>query len=1072
MTSEVHPVEHWEADVLLKDGRVAQLRPILEADAERLVEFYSRVSEQSKYFRFFAPYPTLSDKDVARFTTVDNDRRVAFVVTLHSTIIGVGRYDAVGDDEAEVAFLVEDAHQGRGVGQLLLEHLAQAGRERGIRTLRRRRPAVQLPDAADLPRDGLPGRRHGRRRRHAARLPDRADRPRRSGVMRAREQRAEAASIERIFRARSIAVIGASRRQDSIGQAMVRNLVLGDFSGSVYAVNSQAEAVSGLPAYKTVQDIPGEVDVAIVAVPAESVNDVVLDCAAKGVHGLVVISAGFAEEGAEGRQRQRALLGLSRSYGLRLIGPNCLGFINTAPDLQLNASLSPSMPPQGRVGFFCQSGALGTAILESVSRRGLGLSTFVSAGNRADVSGNDLLQYWQEDDATEVILLYLESIGNPRKFSRIARRVSRTKPIVAVKSGRSTQGVPVGHAVKRSSAPQSAVDAMFRQAGVIQVDTLDEMFDVAQLLAHQPLPRGNRVPIVGNSDAVALIVADAAAAAGLQVADPVSLGADANADDFEAAIESALASPDVDALVAVYIPPLNTSGEEVANVLAAVGEQSDKPIVSTFLGSEGVPVLLRVPDLLGGSAGRGSVPSYAAPESAVRALARVVNYAEWAATRPRRVPHRARPPHGRCAGARTPGARLRAARRRPLHGPGARAARLLRHRPVDLDQRAHQGGGDRRRGDARLGRRPQGRQRAPPHPARPGAHLAQTSTTPTTWRAAWDDLTSWTGMRKDTKFFVQRAAPDGIQVSFSVIEDPLFGPLVSFGLAGAPSELLGDRSYGIPPLTDLDAEAMIRDLRSAPLLYGYRGSDSVDVDVLQDIIVRLAAMKDDLPEIAELDLEPVSVHAKGFTALSARAKVVPSADRRGEWYVRRLSQPWLAGRYAGMMTTDHTDVPVRRGLQSGYYPEIVAEGLRDALAGEPVAAYVLHHEPTFDHDEIRRHMTVLALTPTRLVLVHTDEHPGDDLLPKPYTSTTSEAVSISHVRSVVVTRMVTSASKQLEEAVLTVGWGAVSRVELEPARCTDPDCDADHGYSGSSPATTSRCGSARPPTVARRSSTC
>ena len=893
MTSEVHPVEHWEADVLLKDGRVAQLRPILEEDAERLVEFYSRVSEQSKYFRFFAPYPTLSDKDVTRFTTVDNDRRVAFVVTLHSTIIGVGRYDAVTDDEAEVAFLVEDAHQGRGVGQLLLEHLAQAGRERGIRTF----VADVLPSNSRMQQifremgyqvDGMVD---GGVTRLTFRIEptDLA-----VGVMRAREQRAEAASIERIFRARSIAVIGASRRQDSIGQAMVRNLVLGDFSGSVYAVNSQAEAVSGLPAYKTVQDIPGEVDVAIVAVPADSVNDVVLDCAAKGVHGLVVISAGFAEEGPEGRQRQRTLLGLSRSYGLRLIGPNCLGFINTAPDLQLNASLSPSMPPQGRVGFFCQSGALGTAILESVSRRGLGLSTFVSAGNRADVSGNDLLQYWQEDDSTEVILLYLESIGNPRKFSRIARRVSRTKPIVAVKSGRSTQGVPVGHTVKRTSAPQSAVDAMFRQAGVIQVDTLDEMFDVAQLLAHQPLPRGNRVSIVGNSDAVALIVADAASAAGLQVTEPVSLGADANADDFEEAIEHAIASPDTDALVAVYVPPLNTSGEEVANVLAAVGEQSDKPIVSTFLGSEGVPVLLRVPDLLGGSAGRGSVPSYAAPESAVRALARVVNYAEWAAK-----------DHGefhialdhRTGDARALVRQVLAAAPRGAILSTDQVHALLACYGIDLwtwinvhSREEAIDAGEKlgwdvvlKAGSEHLRTRPD------------LAHVWRNIRSPEEMGEAWDELTTWTGMRKDTKFFVQRAAADGIPVSFSVTEDPLFGPLVSFGLAGAPSELLGDRSYGIPPLTDLDAEGMIRDLRSAPLLYGYRGSDAVDVDVLQDLIVRLAAMKDDLPEIAELDLEPVLVHSKGYSALSARAKVVPSADRRGEWYVRRLSQPASSG---------------------------------------------------------------------------------------------------------------------------------------------------------------------------------
>ncbi len=451
------------------------------------------------------------------------------------------------------------------------------------------------------------------------------------GVMRAREQRAEAASIERIFRARSIAVIGASRRADSIGQAMVRNLVLGDFSGAVYAVNSQAEAVSGLPAYKTVQDIPGEVDIAIVAVPADSVKDVVLDCASKGVHGLIVISAGFAEEGPEGRQRQRELLGLSRSYGLRLIGPNCLGIINTAPDLQLNASLSPSMPPQGRVGFFCQSGALGTAILESVSparARPLDLCLRRQPRGRLGQRPVAVLAGGRLDRGDPPLP------GVNRRSSQVLPHRSpglAHQPIVAVKSGGSTQGVPAGHAVKRSAAPQAAVDAMFRQAGVIQVESLNEMFDVAQLLAHQPLPRGNRISIVGNSDAVALIVADSAASSGLQVVEAVSLGADATADDFEAAIESELANDNVDALVAIYIPPLNTTGEDVANVLAAVGEQSDKPIVSTFLGSQGVPVLLRVPDLLGGSAGRGSVPSYSAPEAAVRALARVVNYAEWAA---------------------------------------------------------------------------------------------------------------------------------------------------------------------------------------------------------------------------------------------------------------------------------------------------------------------------------------------------------------------------------------------------------------------------------------------------------
>ena len=622
---------HWEADVLLRDGRTAHVRPIRPADADLLVAFYTRVSDRSKYYRFFSPMPELSARDVVRFTQVDHVDRVALVMLLQGQMIAVGRFETIGGGEAEVAFLVEDRHQGRGIAQLLLEHLAAAGRERGLD----RFTAEVLPDNhrmiqtfRDAGYKVVSGYEDGVL---SLEFPiDATDTA--IGVMRGREQRAEAASIERFLNPRSVAVIGASRRQSTIGQALVRNLVIGDFTGRVYVVNPTADSVSGLPAYDRVSDIPDEVDVAIVAVPAEAVTDVVLDCAAKGVHGLVVISSGFAETGEEGRQRQRQLVGLSRSYGLRLIGPNCLGVINTDPAVSINASLSSVLPPRGRAGFFCQSGALGSAILEKVQNRGLGLSTFVSAGNRADVSGNDLLQYWEEDDSTEVVLLYLESIGNPRKFSRIARRVSLRKPIVAVRSGRSTQGVPMGHAVRHIVAPPQAVDAMFRQAGVIQVDTLEEMFDVAQLLAHQPLPRGRRVAIVGNSDALGLLAADAAAPVGLDVVRQVPLGADATADDFEDALDAAIDDPEVDAVMAVYTPPLNVTGEDVANVLAAVGEQSDKPLVSTFLGAEGVPELLRVPDVAGSTAGRGSVPSYPAVEAAVRALARVVDYAVWLRT--------------------------------------------------------------------------------------------------------------------------------------------------------------------------------------------------------------------------------------------------------------------------------------------------------------------------------------------------------------------------------------------------------------------------------------------------------
>ncbi|RYE80604.1 MAG: GNAT family N-acetyltransferase, partial [Myxococcales bacterium] len=596
---------HWEADVLLRDGRAAHLRPITPDDAEGLVTFYDGVGDTSRYYRFFTAMPRLSDKDVRRFTTVDHHDRVAFVLTVADAIIAVGRYDVIEDGKAEVAFLVQDKHQNRGIGQLLLEHLAQAGRERHVKRF-------EADVLADNQRMMQVFREQGYQVvgefeegvMHLEFDIDPTDTA--IGVMQAREHRAEAASIQTFFNARSIAVIGASRRVDTIGSVLVRNLVLGDFSGTVYAVNPSATSVAGLPAYKAVGDIPGDVDVAIVAVPADAVTDVVLDCAAKGVHGLIVISSGFAETGDDGRLRQRKLVGLARSYGLRLIGPNCLGIINTSAEVSLNASLSPIMPPRGRAGFFCQSGALGTAILEKVQGRGLGLSTFISAGNRADVSGNDLLQYWEEDEATEVILLYLESIGNPRKFSRIARRVSQRKPIVAVRSGRATQGVPMGHAVRSIQAPQAAVDEMFRQAGVIQVDTLDEMFDVAQLLAHQPLPRGSRVAVVGNSDALGLLAADAAVAVGLTVGAAISLGADATAEDFEKALDKAIDDDDIDAVVAVYIPPLHAQGHEVADVLATVGEQSEKPLVSTFLGREGIPELLRIPDVSGSTAGRGS----------------------------------------------------------------------------------------------------------------------------------------------------------------------------------------------------------------------------------------------------------------------------------------------------------------------------------------------------------------------------------------------------------------------------------------------------------------------------------
>ncbi len=883
---------HWEADVLLRDGHTAHLRPISGDDEALLVEFYAQVSAESKYLRFFAPMPTLSERDVKRFTHVDYNDRVAFVLTVAEKIIAVGRFDRITGpdgrgDEAEVAFLVQDAHQGRGIAQLLLEHLAQAGRERGVKkfiaeVLPENQRMIQIFREAGYQVAG--GFEEGVMRFE---FPiDSTDTS--ISVMLSREHRAEAASIQRFFNARSVAVIGASRRHDTVGQTLVHNLVLGDYTGRVYVVNSAAEAVSGMPAYKSVADIPDQVDVAIVAVPAEAVQDVVLDCAAKGVHGLIVISAGFAETGEEGRQRQRRLVGLARSYGLRLIGPNCLGIINTSSDVSLNASLSTVMPPRGRVGFFSQSGALGVAILEKVSRRGLGLSTFVSAGNRADVSGNDLLQYWEEDAATEVVLLYLESIGNPRKFSRVARRVSRRKPVIAVRSGRTTQGVPMGHAVRSIVAPQAAVDAMFRQAGVIQVNNLDEMFDVAQLVAHQPLPKGRRVAIVGNSDALGLLAADAAAAEGLEVCKSVALGPDANAEDFEEALDGAIDDPEVDSVVAVFIPPLNTTGVEVADVLAAVGEQSDKPLVCTFLASEGIPELLRVPDVAGSTAGRGSVPSYSAVEAAVRALAHVVEYAAWLAkpegelvppeavdvTRARRMLNQILidRPEGR-----------------DLTFPELRE--LLDAYGVDLWDRVAVNTEDEAvEAGQRLGWDVVLKATAEHLRQRPDlAHVWRNIDTEAEMRDAWKTMRGIIDEPDRADFIVQRVAAPGVPVGIGGMEDPLFGPVVSFGISGPATELLGDRAYRIPPMHSGEAAEMVREIKAAPMLFGYRGGEFVDVEGIEHLLLRVAQLKNDLPQVRALDLNLVLVGARGATVLDARGRVEPVSDARSDWFVRRLS---------------------------------------------------------------------------------------------------------------------------------------------------------------------------------------
>jgi succinyl-CoA synthetase alpha subunit/GNAT superfamily N-acetyltransferase len=499
---------HWAADVVLRDGRPCHIRPIEPGDADRLREFHAALSERTIYYRYFAPYPELTEADVKRFTEVDYHDRVALVATVSDDIIGVGRFDRSAPTEAEVAFTVRDDHQGRGLGSVLLEHLAAAARERGIERFvadvlpQNRRMQATFEDSGYRTRREL---EDGYLRLEFAIEPTGQMR----AVMQARERATEARSIRRLLNPETVAVIGASRTPGQAGHELLRHLHEGGFTGTVYAVHPEADTILGFPSLRSVTQATVPVDLAIVAVPAEAVLGVVNDWAQAGVRGLVVVSTGFAESGEEGRIRQRELVSAARGNGMRVVGPAALGVINTDPHVKLNASFVQTMPARGRVGFFCQSGGLGRVIIDRMMSRGLGLSTFVSAGNRSDVSGNDMLQFWSESNATDVVLLYLESLGNPRKFTRIVKRLSRTKPVVAVRSGRSSQALPLGHRVRKSSLPAAAIDSLIDQCGVIQTSSVRGLIDIASVLALQPAPTATQVAVIATAESLSVLAVDA-----------------------------------------------------------------------------------------------------------------------------------------------------------------------------------------------------------------------------------------------------------------------------------------------------------------------------------------------------------------------------------------------------------------------------------------------------------------------------------------------------------------------------------------------------------------------------------
>jgi acyl-CoA synthetase (NDP forming) len=652
-------------------------------------------------------------------------------------------------------------------------------------------------------------------------------------------------------------------------------------------VNQSAEVVQSVPAYSSVEAIAGPVDLAVIVVPAEEVIEAAAACGRKGVKALVVISAGFSETGKQGQLRQAELVRCCREAGMRLIGPNCMGIANTDPAVCLDATFAPCKPTRGRVGFSSQSGALGLAIMEFANSLSLGLSTFISVGNKADISGNDLLRYWESDDGTDVILLYLESFGNPKKFSQIARRVGRKKPIAVVKSGRSVAGARAtsSHTGALLAASDVTVDALFQQAGVIRTDTLSELFDVASLLVNQPLPPGNRVAIITNAGGPGILCADACEARGLDVpllgecsqehlrefllpgtsaANPVDMIASAPAEHYGRAVQIVASDPNVDAIIVIFTPPLVTDAKEVAREIVGAIKSSEitKPLITVFLSAAAAPAELQA----------AQIPSFVFPETAAIALARVARYREWRDRSEPSLPSfddiRRDEAAAVIATALTRGNGW-LTNEEIVTLFSCYGLPLIEQRVVSSYEAAA-AAAEELGGDVAL------KVIAPGviHKSEKGGVRLQLSGSEQVRKAARNIEEQMTRHGHSAEgFVVQRMAQPGVEMIVGVVHDPQFGPVVACGAGGVQVELLRDVSVRLTPLSVQDAEEMIRSLRTYPLLTGFRGSSRCDIQALEDGLLRVSKIVEDLPQIAELDCNPFVVLPDGAVVLDARVRV-------------------------------------------------------------------------------------------------------------------------------------------------------------------------------------------------------
>jgi acetate---CoA ligase (ADP-forming) len=894
---------------VLRDGSVATLKIATPSDHDAVRRFFHDLSPESRRRRFFG-IAEPSDALITRWCDSSDPAQVMTLLAMRLIEgelrpIAIGSYVGVGGATAEVAFAVDDRFQGKGLGTVLLERLATTAAAQGLR----RFEATTLPENAAMLDVFHESGFEIRSKSDVGIIAVQLSLSPTSETIASAERRialATATSLRPLLEPATVAVVGASRDPSSIGRRVLRALVKTGFRGGIYPVNPKATELDGLRCYPVIGDAPSGIDVAVIAVPREAVLEVVDRCAAARVKSIIVITAGFAEAGEVGRGLQTELAAKVRAHGMRMIGPNCMGVVNANAEVMLNASFSPIVPPSGRVALSSQSGALGMSILELAASRHVGLSTFVSVGNKADVSGNDLLQYWEADPHTAVILLYLESFGNPRRFARLARRIGRQKPIVCVKSGRTLAGSrAAGSHTAALAANDIAVDALFHQTGVIRADTMDEMFDIAACLEAQPLPQGKRVAIVTNAGGPGILAVDACEAAGLSVpafsrdtrtrlgeflppeaniGNPVDMVASAGPDEYRRAIETALTSADVDALIVIYTPVDMSCTPQTLQAIRdgiTAGRRAGatgKPIVACLMADPGRPQPIEI-------AGE-RVPSYAFPENAARALAKIAAYADWRAQ-----------PAGLLWGfedIRTDDARAACRQALTARGDGwlttdeTRAVLGAYGLPMAAGTIARSA--DEAAALAHVLGFPVAAKLAArqiQHKTDVGAVRLDLMSDESVCRAFTDIMTlgrTLTGNEIEG-VLIQSMITGGVETMIGVSDDPVFGSVIAFGLGGIHVEILGDVQFRVAPLTDRDADELLQGIRGLPLLQGYRGHPPADLDALREVLLRVSRLAVDVPEIVTLDLNPVIAlpPGHGCRIVDARVRVRASGDslRRG-----------------------------------------------------------------------------------------------------------------------------------------------------------------------------------------------